>query len=227
MVFIAGDIRAIDSFFIDSSPGGPTVVRQTAERPIMRFAPISLVAALAAISTPALAGNLEPVTVAPVAAPMAVAPVYDWTGFYVGGALGYIDAETDGGADLDGDDVFGGLRLGYDYDFGQFVVGGRFDYDLMSVDLDGAADIEEVWRLGAKAGFDSGQNWYYGTAGYAEADTDNVGSSDGWFAGLGYEVFLTQNITAGAEVLYHEFNDFDGDIDAEATTANLSINFRF
>lgn len=34
-------------------------------------------------------------------------------------------------------------------------------------------------------------------------------------------------MTVGTEVLYHEFNEFDNDVDVEATTANVSLNYRF
>ena len=157
----------------------------------------------------------------------------DWTGFSVGAQIGFVDAETNGVADLNGEEVSFGLRAYYDYDFGTgFVIGGGIQFDGTDVNLDGAASIDEVLRIGARAGFASGRNWYYGTAGYARAFTDagtlNVGDSDGFFAGVGYEVFLVDNVTAGVEVLYHEFDDFDvPGLDAQVTTVGFSLNYRF
>lgn len=183
------------------------------------------------IAAPALAGGMtEPVANAPVTiTPAPVAASGNWTGFSVGGQLGYGDVSTSGPA-LSGSDYTYGLRAYYDYDFGDFVVGGGLQYDNTDIDLGGVTAVDSVTRLGLRAGVDLGQNWVYGTAGFAQARTSSaaVGDSDGWFAGLGYEVFVVDNVTLGAEVLYHEFDDFDlSGLEADATTAALSVNFRF
>ncbi|MGB3409408.1 MAG: outer membrane beta-barrel protein [Jannaschia sp.] len=188
-------------------------------------------AVLSISAGPAFAGNLAPAPAEPTLAPAPVfaAPVYDWKGFYGGVQLGYADVETSGAAVLEGDGATLGLRAGYDLDLGQFVVGGLVQYDTADIDLGGAATLENVLRVGLRAGVDSGRNLFYGTAGYARADTDLVGQSDGYFAGVGYEVFLTDNVTAGAELLYHDFDGFDGlaGLEAEATTFGLSVNYRY
>lgn len=199
---------------------------------IQKIATASALAAFGAL--PALAGNVVPAPVEP--APVIVAdpvPIYDWTGFFVGAQIGYADVEADTGAtSLDDDGFTYGLRAGYDYDFGTFVLGGIVQYDELDITLGegaGAIDVENVLRVGARAGLDSGRNLFYLTAGYANADTDAIGDADGYFAGVGYEVFLTQNVTAGAELLYHEFDDFDDapTVEADATTLALSVNYRF
>ena len=190
-----------------------------------------LSAILIAFAMPALAAG--PVAVPsspPVVAAPPPAPSYDWTGVSVGLQFGYIDVDTSGAADLEGDDVFVGVRAYYDYDFGQFVLGGGFQFDGTDVDLGGVTDVDSVFRVGARAGVDLNRNWIYGTAGYARVDTSNpaIDDSDGFFVGVGYEVFVTEQVTIGAEVLYHEFEDFDLDgLDADATTAAVSVNFRF
>ncbi|MEM1064380.1 MAG: porin family protein [Pseudomonadota bacterium] len=150
----------------------------------------------------------------------------------VGLQLGVIDAETSGAADLSGDDTAIGLRAYFDTDIGGFIVGGGLQYDETDVDLGGVASVDSVFRLGVRGGVDFAGNFVYGTAGFAQANTEagaaDVGDSDGYFLGVGYEVFLTQNITAGAELLYHEFDSFDLDgLEAEATTFNVSVNYRF
>lgn len=193
--------------------------------------------AASAISLPALAGNPAPVPVDPVPAPVfdaaPAAPIYDWSGFFVGAQIGYGDLEADtGAATLDDDGALYGLRAGYDYDFGPALVGGVLQYDASNLELDDGADgieLDSVLRLGARVGFDSGRNLYYLTGGYANADTDAIGDSDGYFAGVGYEVFLTDRVTLGAEALYHEFDDFDDapTVDADATTVGLNVNYRF
>ena len=180
---------------------------------------------------PALAGGLAEPAPAPVTiAPAPVVSSTDWTGPSVGVQLGYGDVSTSGAASLSGNDVLYGLRAYYDVDLGNYVVGGGLQYDSTDIDLGGVTTVDSVLRLGARAGIDLGQNWVYGTAGWAQAQTSAaaVGDSNGWFAGLGYEVFVTDNVTLGAEVLYHDFSDFDlPGLEAEATTAALSVNFRF
>lgn len=155
----------------------------------------------------------------------------DWTGPSIGAEVGYLDFDSSDG-DLDGSGATLGLRANYDYDFGTYVIGGGIEWDSPDTDLGDGASLDEVLRLRARAGIDAGQNWYYGTVGWTRASVDDpggdVGDSDGYFFGLGYEVYVNPNITAGAEILRHEYDSFDlEDFDASATTLNLSVNFRF
>lgn len=207
------------------------------------FLPRSLAAgaALSLAALPALAGGMAPEPApAPVIAPVASAPAYDWTGLSLGAQLGYgnVDTNVDIGDDsVDGDGALYGLRAYYDYDFGGYVLGAGIQYDRSNIDLDAGdldtgIELDEVLRIGARAGFTSNRNWYYLTGGWTMASLDIEGAddddSDGWFVGAGYEVYLTQAITAGAELLYHEFDEFDDeDLEAEATTFALSVNYRF
>ena len=185
-------------------------------------------AALAVTASTAFAGSpgdpaQEP-AVAPSPAPAATSGP-DWTGFYAGGQLGY--ADIDSNAALSGDDVIGGLVAGYDYDLGDWVIGAGVDYDFANISL-GGVDLENIWRLKARAGYKIGDGLLYGTAGYANADTDIAGNDDGYFVGAGYEYLITRNVSLGGEVLYHEFNNFNGTAtDFEATTAQVRATFRF
>ncbi len=151
----------------------------------------------------------------------------DWTGFYVGGQIGFANVDTN--ISSDDDDFIGGIFVGYDYDLGNVVIGGGLDYDFTDADVaDGVADLENIFRLRARAGYKIGSGLLYGTAGYAIADTDTLGSDDGYFIGAGYEHFVSQNFTIGGEVLYHEFNSFDSTgVDVEATTVQIRGTFRF
>lgn len=191
----------------------------------------ALMAATALMTAPAFAGNIqepapEPVIATPVAPPAPSSP--NWTGFYGGGQLGYGDVDTDL-AGVDGDDIIGGLIVGYDYDFGNnWVVGAGLDYDFADIDLGGAATLEEVFRAKARAGYKLGNGLLYGTGGYAWADTNNFGDDSGYFVGAGYEHMLTQNISLGGEVLYHQFDNFgSANTDLEATTVQARAAFRF
>jgi opacity protein-like surface antigen len=183
---------------------------------------------VALAAAPALAGGAAQPAPGPVTvAPTPVVSGNDWTGFSVGAQLGYADVDTSNS--LSGDDVLYGVRAYYDYDFGDFVLGGGLQYDATNLDIGGATTLDSVTRVGARAGIDLGQNWLYGTAGYARADTSSLGNGDGWFAGVGYEVLVTDAISIGTEVLYHEFDDFDlaPGLEVDATTAAVSVNFRF
>ncbi|SFI42028.1 outer membrane protein [Jannaschia pohangensis] len=182
------------------------------------------------LATPAFAGNIAPPPAPLEPAPVFVDPApvgYDWSGFSVGAQIGYADANATGG--LEGEGAIGGLRANYDLDLGNWVVGAGIDYDTTNIDLSGAATVDNVLRVKGRAGIDGGRNLYYATAGYAQAETDLIGDGDGYFAGLGYEVFVTDQLTVGTEVLYHEFDDFDGapGVEADATTAQVSLNWRF
>lgn len=235
---------------------------------------LSAAAASALMAGTAFAGNIQPVAVEPVIAP-APMPVYaspNWTGFYAGGQLGYADVSGKGDIEqrgstmgpvtgplpghfsANGDGMIGGITLGYDHDFGNWVAGVGADYDWMDVKLgDGSTNVrssvsdpnntygtklESIWRLKARAGYKIGDGLLYATAGYAQADTKDFGSEDGYFVGAGYEHLITEQFSLGGEILYHEFNNFsrDGlptrstsvtDYDMEVVTAQVRATFRF
>lgn len=194
--------------------------------------PIIIAATLAALTAgPALAGG----TTAPAPGPVVLDPApivqfgTNWTGPSVGLQLGYGDVSTTGPA-LAGDDILLGLRAYYDYDFGDFILGGGLQYDTADIDLGGVTTLDAVTRVGVRGGVDLTDDWLYGTAGWARAETSGggVGASDGWFAGIGYEMLVTDAVSVGAELLYHEFDSFDLiGLAADATTAAISVNFRF
>ncbi|WP_435310400.1 outer membrane protein [Primorskyibacter sedentarius] len=205
----------------------------------MSASKLSFAAALAAttaIAAPAFAGSLDnTLSEAEPAAPVVVtapAPVYDWTGPSIGAQVGFGDIETDNAGGVEGDGGLYGLRAYYDYDFGNYVVGGGLQYDEADIDVDGAATLDKVFRAGLRAGVDLDRTFLYGTGGYAKAFTEedavDLGDSNGYFVGLGAEHFVTEKVTIGGEVLYHEFDDFEiDDVEASATTATISVNYRF
>ncbi|MFM2355185.1 MAG: hypothetical protein RLZZ528_921 [Pseudomonadota bacterium] len=191
----------------------------------------SLATGLAAsLAAPALAGSLSDPVVEPVIAPVQVTQPAgtDWTGAYGGAALAFGDATA--GA-TDGDGELYGLRAGYDYDFGNFVLGGGLDYDFASVNIGGGSSIDNVMRARLRAGVDLGQTLLYATGGVAraEATLGGVSQSDtGMFGGVGADYRLSDSMTVGAEVLMHQFDDFNGTgTDVDATTAGINVGFRF
>jgi outer membrane immunogenic protein len=133
--------------------------------------------ALAALTGSASAADLaaRPYTKAPVA----VAPVANWTGCYVGAGGGgaYVkndhnDIATVGGAAIGpnistgADGWFGTVQAGCDYQFGgNWVVGLFGDYDFMDVrgdtsilgtgapSLTGSQKLDSQWSVGGRAGY--------------------------------------------------------------------------
>lgn len=90
---------------------------------------LTMLAVTAMGTTPALAGS----PVAPPQDPVIAAPAPvisaspDWTGFYGGAQLGWGNVDTNIPG-VSGDDMIGGLTFGYDYDLGDWVVGGGLLY---------------------------------------------------------------------------------------------------
>lgn len=195
-----------------------------------------LTTSILAVGTAAYAGGpttptADPVVMQPTQpAPQPQEPLYSFDGLSLGlqAGKGWVDTDS---PDAEGDGGLYGARAYYDRDFGNWIVGGGVQYDEADIDLDGAATVDSIMKVGPRAGYDMGKSWIYGTGGYAKAFTDSdsidPGDSGGYYAGIGYERFLTENVTAGTEVVYHEFDDFEGDVKAEATTATVSLNYRF
>ncbi|WP_418593952.1 outer membrane protein [Ponticoccus sp. (in: a-proteobacteria)] len=193
----------------------------------------SSILALAALatglgSTAAFAGSLdqgyvEPVPVAPAPAPVAVVPDSDWTGGYVGLSYGNLDSQIGGSSDNGG--IYG-IHGGYDYDFGNVVLGGELEYlgtgDDYSV---GGVDVDSMTRAKARLGYDFGNTLVYATAGAANIDT-SAGSDTGAVGGVGLDYKVTDNFTIGGEALAHSFNDVGGS-DLDAQTFSLRGAFRF
>ncbi|MGI3163642.1 outer membrane protein [Pseudooceanicola sp. 200-1SW] len=197
---------------------------------MLRTSMIAAVAA-AAVAGPALAGSYQPAPADPVVPAPAPAPVFsgsDWTGAYAGASLGYgeLDADLPGGGSDDADGSLYGLQVGYDYDFGTFVLGGELDYSATDLDFSGV-DVDSLTRLKIRAGYDAGQTLIYGVAGAAHAETD-LGDDNGWLLGVGADYKLTDNVTVGGEYVYHQFDDFDDTgVDIDGSTLAARVNYRF
>lgn len=192
----------------------------------------SLAAAIALAGSPALAGGVAEPAPAIIPAAPAPAPAANWTGAYGGVQLEYGDVDVDL-LDEDGTGGLAGVFAGYRYDFGDYVIGAELDLNAADIDLSGGAGtLDSVARLGLEAGFDAGPALIYGTAGAAAAtveDGSDTLAGHGLFYGIGVDYAITSNVTVGAELLQHEFRDFDDtdDLDVSATTFGINAALRF
>jgi outer membrane immunogenic protein len=160
-------------------------------------------------------------------APVYAAPIFTWTGFYIGLNAGYggdkntysingfgnVASITSGG-------FIGGGQIGYNYQFAgtAFVLG--LEADLQATNIEGKITILGI-GLGSKLdylGTVRGRLGYaftdraliYATGGLAygrvKTNVANIisfgGSNTGWTAGAGIEYALTQNWSLKTEYLY-------------------------
>ncbi|WP_019955184.1 outer membrane protein [Yoonia vestfoldensis] len=206
-------------------------------RTAMLAAPLALAAGMASAG-----GLAQPVeTVAPT--PMAPAPApmmagSDWSGFYVGGQLGYGELTSSAVADEDFNGAVYGVHAGYMYDLGSVVLGAEIDYDLTSMEETGTTDlgnaeVDDILRVKARVGYDAGAFLPYVTGGVVRANVTTDGvlgdlEADGDFYGLGAAYKFSDSILIGGEVLQHKF--YEGDVQGlgvRATTATARVSFQF
>jgi outer membrane immunogenic protein len=140
------------------------------------------VAALAA-ATPATAADAPLPRKAP---PPVAAPLFNWSGFYIGGSLGaaWGDASwlytvvgtvpTPNPVDMDG--WLGGIHIGAQRQFGNIVIGVEVNY--LGVDVDGTSACpnaafncivrwRDLWTIGPRLGFAANNFLFYATVAYA------------------------------------------------------------
>ncbi|MES0005395.1 outer membrane beta-barrel protein [Mesorhizobium sp. M0062] len=166
------------------------------------------------------------------------APTYNWTGFYVGGALGagtvVHDLTLASALELDGiggEGVFGEASIGYDHDFGGWVAGVLVDarysgirskLDIPGGSIKGDADygFDALARIGAKVNESTlayvlgGYSWQHFDlhASSPVGDIVDWGSS-GFSVGGGLETAVSSNMTLGLEYRYSQYEkeDFGSD----------------
>ena len=186
----------------------------------------------AALAAPALAGTQQPAPAEPTVQQPTVAPaptMRNFTGGYVGGQIGYADANVNN-APLSGSDPFIGVHAGYTQDIGGFILGGEIEWDYMDLGLGAGNTLDDVARLKLRGGVAVGPDtMVYGLGGAARASTSGgAGSDNGWLVGAGVEHMVTDQFSVGSELMYHRFSNF-GNIGnrVEATTISLRGSFRF
>jgi outer membrane immunogenic protein len=194
-------------------------------------APLVLMAGMA--SAGGLAEPVETIAPTPVAAPAPMMRGADWTGFYAGGQLGYGQLDPSiTTAPTSPDGATYGVHAGYNYDFGDVILGGELDYDATNISLTSpASDVQSVLRAKVRLGYDAGAYLPYATAGVARVYTDGAldGETDGNFYGLGLGYMVSDTMVIGGEVLQHTFEDLPNNpgVDTDVTTASVRVSFQF
>jgi len=202
------------------------------------------VSAAALMAGPALAADL-PTRAAP-AAPVAAAPAFTWTGFYVGANAGYAWG-TARLTDSDGDSIsgrfdgaIGGGQIGYNFQTGNVVFGVETDIQATGISrsfVDGEDSVKSEIRyfgtVRGRLGMSFDNIMPYVTAGLAYAN-NKVTASDadfslsrnkthfGWTVGAGVEAALGNGWSVKGEYLYVDlqnktyFANFDGGVRARS-----------
>lgn len=190
----------------------------------------------AVLATPAAAADLA--YKAPAAA-YAVAPVFTWTGFYLGANAGYGWGEADYSSDIDG--FAGGIQAGYNYQLsGPIVIGVEADIQYSNIGS-GVFELDYFGTVRARAGFAVDQFLLFGTAGFAYgrgtyelAGLSNDQTNMGWTVGAGAEYAIDMNWSVKAEYLYMDLGSetyatVGGPIEVGLTSniVRAGVNYRF
>jgi outer membrane immunogenic protein len=182
-------------------------------------------------TVPALAADLaaRPYTTAPAYAPV---PLYNWTGFYIGGHVGGAfvadDSIAAGLTASNSGQFIGGLQGGYDYQFApNWVLGVEAQYSWTGNQNNGVTFgnvnyTSKQTGLGSvtgRLGYTWGPALLYAKGGYAFANYKESltvggfdtafakGSQDGYTVGAGLEYLFTQNWSGKVEYQYYDFGN--------------------
>jgi len=198
-------------------------------------------------------------SVAPLykAPPPAMAPAYNWSGFYLGinGGGGWGHSNWDASATRI--NTSGGLvggTAGYNWQLGNAVLGIEGDIDWANLKGTNTSTLcplgcstSDTWlsTVRGRAGYAFGNVLPYVTGGLAVGDiraatpgfVGATNTSAGWTAGAGLEVGLTGNWSAKAEYLYVDLGRFNCGVNCNGLpTDNVSmhdnvvragVNYRF
>ncbi|MBS7704404.1 outer membrane protein [Chelatococcus asaccharovorans] len=221
-------------------------------RNILRIGTLSLLGACGFVGQ-VLAADLPSRASAPVA-PIVVAPVFTWTGFYGGIHGGYSRFST-GKSYKDikkgANDWAAGAQGGYNYQFGSWVVGAEADFDkhfgkLKASGRSGQSlKIEQGYgaTVRARLGYAFDRVLVYGTGGLALSQM-SIGTPSsktkshwhpGFAVGAGVEYAVTDNVSVRGEYLYTKVSQAkyvmpDGGVVKEqhkGGEARLGLNYKF
>jgi outer membrane immunogenic protein len=141
---------------------------------------------------------------------------YNWMGAYAGVNAGYQWGKITNSA-VEPDGILGGLQAGYNWQAGQFVIGGEADIQASGADDTFAPyKFSNPWfgTMRARAGWAFSNILLYGTFGlaYGELKGENLNLDEskthiGWAGGGGMEVGFTPNWSAKIEYLYMDLSN--------------------
>jgi outer membrane immunogenic protein len=199
------------------------------------------------IAGPALAADLA--VKAPPPAPAFMAT--PWDGLYIGGNIGFGSTNFNANADVLGtlgtnaSGILGGVQLGYNKQFGMFVLGIETDFQATGIEQTGFDATSKLSWFGTtrlRAGYLLTPAFLvYGTGGvaYGQAEVSAPFASVtvpgvGWAAGAGVEYALGGGWSIGAEYLHVELDGPSANagglnVTTSATTdlGRAKINYKF
>jgi outer membrane immunogenic protein len=200
---------------------------------------VALIALGAAV--PALAADMAPRSYTKAPAYVA-APIYNWTGFYIGGHVGGAFRGNDNnllGGNNDGT-FMGGAQGGYDMQFASnWVFGVEANYSFLDTGSNFAN--RGLGSVTGRLGYTWGPSLLYVKGGYAWADSrftngfsGNEGR-DGYTVGGGLEYMFTQNWSGKVEYQYYDFGNTSfitptaviGGFTNDQHTVKAGLNYRF
>lgn len=215
---------------------------------------LGTVALVALGAAPALAADLaaRPYTKAPAYAP---APVYNWTGFYIGGHIGgAFSGDNSIGTGVTASDngkFLGGVQAGYDWQFApNWVLGVEGQYSWLSgtnssVQWGGYTYADNQRGLASvtgRLGYTWGPALLYAKGGWAYADYSSSFSgptggiaisskSDGYTVGGGLEYLFAPNWSGKIEYQYYDFGKVDlvpgYSVKNDEHVVKAGLNYRF
>lgn len=199
---------------------------------------VLLAASIVALST-SLASAADLAARPYTKAPPIVAPIYNWTGFYIGGQVGgaWSDYSWDR-VSLTGEpvahsksSVTGGGHLGYNWQYNQFVLGVEAEFNGTNLNATSVSvpaplvtygsKIEWYGTVVGRLGYAWDSFMVYATGGVAFADIkttgvngitdsfENSGTRTGWTAGAGVAYQIAPNWIAGVDYKHIEFDSFN------------------
>ena len=172
------------------------------------------------------------------------APVYSWTGFYVGINGGYGWSRFTGTGTFGSDSVtakgwLGGATVGFNYQAGRFVIGAEGDFAWANVKYDtplfaGTLTLKNDYFITAavRLGYAFDRTLVYGKVGAAWTrdkwdGNDGIGGTvtatsnrTGWMLGAGVEYAIWENLSAKVEYNYLMFPDVTPSF---TTTGTLAV----
>jgi outer membrane immunogenic protein len=177
-------------------------------------------------------------------APAYVAPYYNWTGFYVGvnGGGGWGRSRWDSAGSFDTSGALAGGTVGYNWQFGTWVVGLEGDLDWADIKgsrtagcFTGNCSTENTW-LGTARGrlgyaFDRIMPYVTGGAAFGDVKASQPGFTGmtstqlGWTVGGGVEFAIANNWTAKVEYLHYDLGNFQCGLSCNGFV-NDNVSFR-